>query len=674
MSERIDDDTSSYEASDVDNRGSSEHSDSGSLQDEEHRQEANATATSRKATWQPSSASLQPSEYERNATRRIEKVRQQHSSRQGRRALKARCTREYRDLLDSLIDDVNDGSTEVTSPLPPSQIGASYWTLTEKEAFFAKLASCGPGELLDLSGAVGSKSASEVKLYLQLLQEGAVEVNATLHPRDGFQLAHAPAAVDVGASCESALESAADALALRVEQQDVVAEKERFDERWLIDEDTAAMLDDEYEAQNAHLLNIDDSSDDVPAGADGRTSQSVLSTNPIANDDLPHPTSDGASNTSVPSAHLLSPSSFLQLSASIFMNGPPGTGANWRDQPPSPSHPSGTPAIYYTAFDDLHTLAISLTRRLVSASIFQAMTRLRANDTARSNQRPVPVVSAVDVRTAVDIVGMKTDSRVYWAKLPRRYQVAVYSEMAKYKDGRKGSKHGVKLTYGEVEAELGLSAADVGTDIVARSDFDSSDMDSDMFTEESIEDTHSTSWASDGDSSGPSSEEKESPATRSEPGPAPSNRKRALSPTSFARAEDRYLETLDTRASDAEEHRLWAALNLEPPPEPLPPDSDAFPSPPTKRQKSDDPVGMWRDRVRYEAEWEHHAAPVKVRDFVAMEVRGRERRERRWAKSERLRGHGEDGADGMDDGEAVEAEDVDGGVSEEDEMDTDEDE
>ncbi|KXL47615.1 MAG: hypothetical protein FE78DRAFT_125659, partial [Acidomyces sp. 'richmondensis'] len=62
--------------------------------------------------------------------------------------------------------------------------------------------------------------------------------------------------------------------------------------------------------------------------------------------------------------------------------------------------------IYRTAFDEFHSLAVSLTRRLIQATLFQTMTRLRSGDTARTDWKPQPEVTRVDVTTALDILGI----------------------------------------------------------------------------------------------------------------------------------------------------------------------------------------------------------------------------------------------------------------------------
>ncbi|KAF2772180.1 hypothetical protein EJ03DRAFT_267457, partial [Teratosphaeria nubilosa] len=104
------------------------------------------------------------------------------------------------------------------------------------------------------------------------------------------------------------------------------------------------------------------------------------------------PSEQNASATDVPSAYEVGPLCEAELESAA------GSLKNV-DQ-------SDEPAIFRSAFEDFYNIAVSLTRRLVQATIFQTMTRLRASDGSRMAWTPEPLVREKDVKTAVDILGM----------------------------------------------------------------------------------------------------------------------------------------------------------------------------------------------------------------------------------------------------------------------------
>lgn len=164
---------------------------------------------------------------------------------------------------------------------------------------------------------------------------------------------------------------------------------------------------------------------------------------------------------------------------------------------------------------------------------------------------------------ALDILGLSTEVKTYWARLPRRQGLDVFSDSEKYHDGRPGTKNGVRLTYEEVEAELGLhhvtrtdGQLEIADQATRPIDLDLVNLDSDVYTSES-EAGHSEKPLDDSDHE--SEADDEDTATRHEPHSAEedevsitsavTSRKRALSPTSFVWAADAYLERLDQQAN-----------------------------------------------------------------------------------------------------------------------------
>ncbi|TKA64119.1 hypothetical protein B0A55_09943 [Friedmanniomyces simplex] len=514
----------------------------------------------------------------------------------------------YRELLNTVIKDAVGGYDDDLDVLPPSQIGASYWTSTEKECLFATVARCSPGDLPTLSRAIGSKSEAEVNVYLKLLQDGVYEASAASSSKDAFSSADLPAAYEISTACEVALDDAADALARKIEKNDVRLEEGRHGDGWLIDEDLASAIEAGMESSK--------SSEDATTA-----------------DDYPASKAERADPPPFPSAGLLRPEAFLQLSRNLFMNARPESGNNWRDLVDE-GNSTSSPAIFRTAFDDFYNLTVSFTRRLLQTTLFQATSRLRARDTSRNNWQPAAEVKEVDVRTAAELLSLRTKWRTYWAEVPRRCGVEVYTDIGTYIDGRPGTKNGVKLTSEEVEAELGMNPEkhEAGETEQAPSDgkgeLHESDFESDDFTDLSDDDqtlghekqqyaVDEAFKTEDGDPGG--SIKNETRSTR--------KRKRELSPT-LVKLEDQYVEAFDMSAGVAETCRLWKSLGRdrdEPKFEVLP----KLPSLPRAKHTDSDVRGNWRAKVMDEAMWERFGEAVPEHEFHGMEKLGGVGREKR---------------------------------------------
>ncbi|KAK5675011.1 hypothetical protein LTS10_012423 [Elasticomyces elasticus] len=550
----------------------------------------------------------------------------------------------YHELLNQAISHAAGRPTEAIDVLPPSQIGASYWSSTEKEAFFGALERYDPGNLRELSRAVGTKSKTEIHVYLRLLQDGVREVGLTSQTKDKFNYANIPAAFEVPKTCEAALNNAAADLARKVEKLDARQEEARHGEGWLINEDLAASIEEQ-------LQSTEENGEET--AADGERSSGEQEEAPIP---------------LFTSAQLLCPEAFLQLSRNVFMNAPPESGDNWRDLLGEGSGLSG-PAIFHTAFDDLHNLAVSFTRRLVQTTLFQAQSRLRASDASRTNWAPVAEVKPFDVSTAAEMLNLRTDWWGYWAKVPRRCGLEVFTDIKKYADGRSRTKNGVKLAYDEVETEMGLrqelySTEDDGgrAQPMEKEELAEHDFDSDDFTDISVEGSEAASphSASDVDGGEYTNDSESEGSVKEEPLP-PRKRRRALSPTAFAKLEDEYLEALDVRAGAQETARLWKMLGRDR----GEPDLGEPPQPPSMPREQQDDDGLrvnWRAKVNFESLWEKNDESVSSSAFVKMEERGRTGREKRMRFMEKaLRRLHESAADtdvGTDDGEEEDEADI----------------
>lgn len=522
--------------------------------------------------------------------------------------------RSYRDHLNSTILEITGNAADAKeNRLEPSQIGASYWTTLEKHRFFAALQSRGPGDLLELAKAIGTKSEPEIKAYILLLQQGAKELQA----KSRLELASADlpaAAAETGAECLQAEEAAADALEAKARVAEEEKERWRWsEEQWLIDEDVAAALDAQYE----DVVEDDDAAEyDDPVKGD-------TSADPAAR------SSDESDNTPPTSLELLRASSLLQLSRSVFMNSK-DLSSNWHAITEIDPTSLG-PSIRRTALEDFHNLVVSLTRRLMQVCIFQALSRLRAS----SDPRVQPNVHVFDVVAARETMGLKIGGPEYWARAVKRCGVEVYADAKKYRaeGGRKSTKVGYKLSENELRVQLGIpilesteqaknasNAIEDGDD-----DDDLDDLDSDAYT-----DTGSSEHSVPDKDDNLSEYEEESKPPRNHRRTGSRNRlltsrKRPLSPTSFARAETRHLDTLDRIANTAGENELRSILELD-----LLPEKEAqSPDFPFKQANVETKTSNWRDVVQYEAPWERASGVPKKRDFELMGLEGARRRKRR---------------------------------------------
>lgn len=309
---------------------------------------------------------------------------------------------------------------------------------------------------------------------------------------------------------------------------------------------------------------------------------------------------------------------------------------------------SEEPAIYRSAFEEFHNLAVSATRRLVQAAIFQCTSRLRAQDSSRPDWTPVASVREVDVRSALNIIGTAS-WRDYWIKVPRRNQLQVTTESKRYADGRPTTTVGIRgqtLSYDEVEAELGSNAGVSQDDMsgidpeVDEEDVDDMMMNSDLFTDDDT-DQGSKTGGSNADSRNLRSRKRSR------------KRKRALSPSNFYRAENVYLETLDINASLRDEHQVRKTLGIKLRDEPVTPvKSSSLPGPTPEAENA---YPAWRDDLKYEAEWENALGPVTAEAFEEVGLRGVARRKRRCVLERRVRmrlheqGTGQAGSNILDD-------------------------
>ncbi|KAF3062156.1 hypothetical protein GL218_04017 [Daldinia childiae] len=300
---------------------------------------------------------------------------------------------QYLNILNEEIGDAAAGIIrDEPLDLGPAQIGIVSWTPSEKHVFFSALARLGRDDIASIAARVGTKSPLEVQQYLVLLDEA----ERTRREHDGkrqraLRPVDVPSATELSTELCAALEQAADGIALRCERHEIALEQKRWQGRWLITAQLARLLESQQRANSSRSNNNGNS-----ATAETK--------------DLP------------PFAELFILRNWLRLSERVFMNSSVVPDGNWRGVSEEP------PSIRATALADFHSLALSVTRRLVSATLYVASSRVRAKRAGDRRNRTGGLVKIKDVQAAVASIGMPESSRQFWARAARRLRLDVYDD------------------------------------------------------------------------------------------------------------------------------------------------------------------------------------------------------------------------------------------------------
>ncbi|KZF23499.1 hypothetical protein L228DRAFT_260317 [Xylona heveae TC161] len=498
---------------------------------------------------------------------------------------------KYRELLNTVIEDATSYSLldhdQPRSDLPAGQIGATSWTSEEKESFFNALARLGRDNIRGIVTAIKTKSEVEVRAYLQLLHAGFLEIHTYSNQRKWLAMTDFPAAYEIGEECCSHLDDLSASVSKYQERAEARLEKQRWPSVPLLTQDVAQWLDTRW-----------------AEGDEGR--QEVHSI--------------------LPAATLFRPSTWLKLSKEIFMNpAAPREEDNWRNLTPGNDTNSETPSIQTTAFADFYTLAVSLTQRLVQTVIFQAMSRLRARGRGKANRQPM--VKRSDVKSALKVLGMKPDSKRFWATAARRNNILVYDH-----DRSPSAKY---MTYAEVEAQLGEEVEDAEECHYSKAEKDN--FDGEAADAESESDEPDEADISDISGAGAEIETKHhTPTTNPKSLPLPSTfifsdaeeedtdaplpysrrRQREIARLRLEQQQDEYAEAFDRKAGLLEEERLWEVIGCRPSTV-IKSEEMELPDPPMRNMKNPEDLLDWRDRVEYVSPWEVFSKPVPSEAFRA---------------------------------------------------------
>ncbi|KAL7916143.1 hypothetical protein GGI35DRAFT_22487 [Trichoderma velutinum] len=461
----------------------------------------------------------------------------------------------YLELLNKEIQDAAQQSSFGDQELPiAGEIGLTSWSAPEKLNFFDAVARLGKHDLSGIAAKIGSKSVAEVSHYLHHLQE-ACDSRQQQGTRSILEFAEYPAAMEISQQCCHAQEEAADEISLKQEAREELREQNRWGDAWDITPKVAKKFSREIHGQDANLSNVP---------------QFV---------------------------QLFHVSKWLELSARIFMNSSvPGN--NWNSVDGKP------PSMWATTFDDFHSLAVSVTRRLVQTTLFMAMSRIRAKNAMGSKVRNM--VQLQDAEAAISSLNMASRLNETWINSARRLRLDVYEDPPEGDEELEEER----MAYDEVERALSDEGAAFPRQQVQP--------DTPFSTQHSLEDEEDAS-----------SDDHLSDSSRS---PSPTNEeeqqidmeamevlehsvldirtdkatKKALKAfIAMDRQKERQAEEIDQYASYKAEVEMWNLLQKKPPME-LPKKHD--PGPPRRSNQTLDnfyPSGReWARKLSYYSEWE----------------------------------------------------------------------
>lgn len=307
----------------------------------------------------------------------------------------------------------------------------------------------------------------------------------------------------------------------------------------------------------------------------------------------------------------------LTLSKTVFMNRSPTIPSPWPHWSEYSSELAREPSIYRGAFNDLHTLVVSVTKRLVQTVLIQATSRLRSQ--RHRVKGGIPLVKKRDVLTAIDVVGLQQNSQERWKGVARRCALRVYegkwSRYRRDKTKREVPWDEVEQIMTPAEPSIEPETTDVETsgnetpDFSARAKrsgtplpFDQlalSDSDEESLVGESEPPSRSTS---------PSRDIANQPTT-----PPPTMVPEKPGPRKLTLGE------FDRETSRREEHALWDMLGLEPSVnrEEINIGGESDEDDPEEGEKITTLPDSWRAWTSWRTEWEEYDTPPPEIAFLA---------------------------------------------------------
>ena len=547
--------------------------------------------------------------------------------------LKLYYNNDYRELLNIDIEDTAAGRLQEDNyPLQASQIGSSIWTSSEKDTFFAALTRLGRDNIRGIAARIGSKSELQVQEYIHLLHQGINEKR--LHEGRLLVSTDVPAAIQISDECSDVLERAGDALAIRQERAEEKIEKTKFGDSWLLNREVSRFMEKRRKEERG----------------------------------------EAALDEILPAVNLLNLKHWLELSEKVFMNpAAPHDDDNWQGL----AEAGEMPAIRATAFADFHSLAVTITKRLVSTTFYCTMSRLRARDLTKVKHAEV---TSGDVEAAVNILGLKANSSTFWTGAARRCHLQVLNEDTSgctddedEEEDEEQEYH--PMTYDQVEAALEQSPSSPSRSRStsrphsrpsSRSSAHSgpalsspSSLDLDFSSSDSSVRDYPTSAADNSDSSSFSSSS--STHFHFSTRRLEAKLKKKAARKAAEKAQDEYTEAFDMQASQLEEARLWTLLKQDPPFEAE--KLELLQELEMGKRKHGGGAGDWREWVGYCSPWESLETPVLEEEFERNRrvMRKSMRRQVEDVLEDSVAGEllsGEEAGESQDEGEGSEGENV----------------
>ena len=471
--------------------------------------------------------------------------------------LKSWYNSEYRDLLNVDIKDaVARFTDEYKEPAKASQVGCSVWTVEEKDFFFSALSRLGRDDVRGIASRIETKSEIEVQEYIQLLHEALMATSSKL-----LGITDLPAAIEISEECCSVLERAGDALAIRQERAEEDSELSKWDDLWLLNSEVSGLLQRENDRKEV---------------------EECLS-----------------------AVNLFVLGNWLELSRRIFMNSN-NEEENWENFTESEE----TPAIRATAFEDFHSLAVSVTKRLISATLFCTMSRQRA---MASNLTKHADVNEDDVEAAVRILGLKLDSRDFWIGCARRCNLRVFDEewssFMSYEEAEKSLQEMRERSRSRSVSRRARSVSRAQPEAPPEDQPESESVSEDYGSEDDSEARHESVI---------SDQELTDYLTETEVTASKTRKdrllERAKTKLETERAHEKYVEAFDNAQSRTEEQRLWALLGQTAPFE-IKTEPMDLSNPPKGNFRDDTEQANWRNFLESRSQWETFETPVPTASF-----------------------------------------------------------
>ena len=481
---------------------------------------------------------------------REERPRKRRARHSRAKSLKVFINEEYRELYTSHIERVNSLSPENhDQQMTTSQFGASIWTATEKEVFFLVLARKGRHDIKGIAAEIGSKSEPEIAQYLDMLSRGLASSELSFRRPKFVDRPEYDAAYEMSIDCTSILEGAAEVLQ---NTEDKKVEKEQQGKLWLLTPKVNKWVENR-----------------LREGGEG----------------------DGEISQTLPAAGFLNLGQFLHLSKRFFMNSS-DLEWNWRSYAVRPR----APTIMNTAFSEFHTLAISITKRLVQSSLYFAMSRLRAREA--SDHPPHRDLRKQDVLAALNVLGMPEKPRSHWTGVARRHKLNVFESV------RYAKVSGKRYSYDEVED---LLSGDYNISSEDRASLQEDDGSIDEFEGIPSDSTSGTKSDINAEIINESDGSERSSIQQGEESLTGEEQEEQL--------QDDILEKLDQRHSRAEEKRMWKLLGEAPASKMGLEEENEKLQPLTAARKDRMELVDWTAWTDYGAEWETLKTLVPVEAF-----------------------------------------------------------